>query len=69
MKKKALIVPLTDENTKLYLRKAGDKVNGLFPYMCFDAIGNRTVVVFASSRDMARTVVWKKFGLTAKFWR
>ena len=69
MKKKANTAPQTDNDEPLYLRKAGDKVGGAYPYMAFDASETRMVVVRATSRDMAKYKVWQILGAYARFWR
>jgi hypothetical protein len=71
MKKKAKAAPRDEETASepLYLRKAGDKVAGAFPYMAFDAKNERTIVVRATSRDMAKYKVWQALGGFVRFWR
>lgn len=68
MKKKANTAP-QDDSEPLYLRKAGDKVGGAYPYMAFDASEKRMVIVRATDRDMAKYKVWQALGTYAKFWR
>jgi hypothetical protein len=69
MKKKANTTPRDENDEPLYLRKAGDKVGGAYPYMAFDASESRMVIVRATDRDMAKYKVWRALGKFARFWR
>jgi hypothetical protein len=61
--------PLDGQN-KLYLRKAGKPIKGKAAYLCTDAAGHHTAVVFGATRESAKAEVWKAFrSSTAKFWR
>lgn len=73
MKHKATILSLPkplDSDNKLYLRKAGKPIKGKAAYLCTDAAGHHTAVVFGATRETAKAEVWKAFrSSTAKFWR
>jgi hypothetical protein len=57
------------DNNKLYLRKAGAMIRGQYPYLTTDATGHYTAVVFATTRDVAKSRVWVTFGSKARFFR
>lgn len=59
----------SEKDGKLYLRKAGRKVGGKYPYMCFSADGSKRIIVFSSDRELAKATIWKTFGKTEKFQR
>lgn len=69
MKKKAKEAPKPTEDEPLYLRKAGDKVGGAYPYMAFDASETRSIIVRATDREMAKYKVWQALGKFVRFWR
>lgn len=59
-----------DHTNPLYLRKVGKPVQGKQPYLCTDASGHHTAVVFGGSRGVAKSEVWKLFRAPgARFWR